>query len=53
MLGTMCMVRICIQLAIEHHICNSNKEQLHGPGYCLVNAAELSLQSGRNTQLRT
>ena len=31
----------------EHHIRNSNKNLLHGPGYCLVNAVELSLQLGR------
>jgi len=49
----MCMVRICIRLTKEHHIWNSNKKQLQGLGYCLVNAAELSLQSGQHTQLRT
>jgi hypothetical protein len=48
----MCMVRICIWLAKEHHISNSNKKTFHGPGYRLVNAVKLSLQSGRNTQLR-
>jgi hypothetical protein len=38
----------------EHHIQNSNKKKtLRGPGYRLVNAVKLSLQSGRNTQLRT
>jgi hypothetical protein len=29
------------------------KKTLRGPGYRLVNAVKLSLQSGRNTQLRT
>ena len=48
----MCMFRICIWLAKEHHISNSNKKTFHGPGYRLVNAVKLSLQSGRNTQLR-
>ena len=43
------MVRISIRLAIEHHIGNSNKKPLHGPGYRLVNAVKLSLQSGRDT----
>ena len=37
----------------KHHIWNSNKKPLRGPGYRLVNAVKLSLQSGRNTQLRT
>jgi hypothetical protein len=47
------MVRICIRLAKEHHIRNSNKKMLRGPGYRLVNAVKLLLQSGRNTQFRT
>ena len=42
-----------IRLEKEHHIRNSNKKPLRGPGYRLVNAVKLSLQSGRNTQLRT
>ena len=37
----------------KHHIRNSNKKPLRGPGYRLVNAVKLSLQSGRNTQLGT
>jgi hypothetical protein len=37
----------------KHHIQNSNKKPLRGPGYRLVNAVKLSLQSGRNTQLGT
>ena len=45
--------RICIRLAKEHHIRNSNKKPLYGPDYRLVNAVKLSLQSGRNTQIRT
>ena len=51
----MCMFRICIRLAKakEHHFRNSNKNLLRSPCYHLVNAVKLSLQSGRNTQLRT
>ena len=43
---------ICIRLARKHHIRNSNKNLLHGPGYRLVKAVELSLKSWCNTQLR-
>jgi hypothetical protein len=39
--------------ARKRHIRNCNKNLLHGPGYRSVNAVQLSLQSGRNTQLRT
>jgi hypothetical protein len=37
--------------ARKRHIQNSNKNLLHGPSYRLVNAVQLSLQSGHNTQL--
>ena len=37
----------------KRHIRNSNKNLLHGSGYRYVNAVQLSLQSVRNTQLRT
>jgi hypothetical protein len=37
----------------KRHIRNSNKNLLHGSGYRYVNAVQISLQSGRNTQLRT
>jgi len=49
MLGTMCMVRICIRLAKEHHMRNYNKKPLHVPRNHLVNEVKLSLQSGHNT----
>ena len=39
--------------ARKRHIRNSNKNLLHDPGYRLENAVQLSLQSGRNTQLKT
>jgi len=41
------------RLAKEHHIRNSYKKPFRGPGYRLVYAVKLSLQSYRNTQLRT
>ena len=53
MLITMCMVCICIWLAKEHHIGNSNKKPLHDPGYRFANAVKLSLQLSYKTQLRT
>jgi hypothetical protein len=37
--------------ARKRHIGNINKNLLHGPGFRQVNAVQLSLQSGRNTQL--
>jgi hypothetical protein len=49
----LCIIRICVRLAKEHHILNSNKKTLCSPGYSLVHAVKLSLQSGRNTQPRT
>jgi hypothetical protein len=44
---------ICLWQEREHHIRNSNKNLSCNPGYRLVNAVELSLQSDHNTQLRT
>ena len=39
--------------ARKRHIRNCNKNLLRSPCYRLVKAVKLSLQSGRNTQLRT
>jgi hypothetical protein len=43
---------VCLRKA-KRHIRNSNKNLLHGPGYRYVNAVQLSLPVGRNTQFRT
>jgi hypothetical protein len=48
MLGHMCMVHVCFRMGKASHS-ELKTNLLHGPGYRLVNAIKLSLQSDRNT----
>jgi hypothetical protein len=58
-LSTMCIVRICVLFVFVYDwqknitFWTPIKKTLCSPGYSLVHAVKLSLQSGRNTQPRT